>query len=828
MVSGRNNSPSIDKLITLHRLRWLVHVLRIRPTSSKGSFRTTTLRVEESQRRSNNGLAAKYKSHYQQTQPCWSLSLMETPGRPISMARDIVRHDPVVPSMRCSLPNPHLILYLQCCIYALIYQLPPPMRSYLPHLPESSVNETEAATITLRQVLDWLETRLLLRSGRPVQLLLTFDAYSTDMAVDTAMNSSHTTLEELVERYIHDPKNKQAFYNIERWMHTNLKKDNAESILVSLKKFFSAFFVRNDFVANYLHAHSLITWIYNGNGKITAPLESQDLSDEQVLQTIINNYELEDFVELLSPTATQNVKIESDKLEAGLKKKIQSSSKKSKKLIQKSLLMSKKKKSVKDELFDYLRPQISQSGKASQETAVTGYAKCAETPRPKRTTLAVSPIGDLHPSNDEPPPDKNSSLENGSKDSDVTVDQVQLVQTDESEVVGLSESQPATANSSGRVTRQSRLKTPGSQGSSIGRNEVRRSSSRRQDSSTCKVESMVGKSQHVRLETPSTRSAKSHNVTERPNQVNGITELTCKNADETQLGCIDTITADDQLQHCEQSTPVLETTPVVQHSGSRIIHSTTGDPTLGKRKSTVRRRDLLDGTRTFNTSNVADFLTCLQYAETQKSPVTTPIKRLSNTAHIAVSPAVGNGNSSEKLELPFTSGNSIPDPTPSIYGAPHDTRAVATGSVDSVQYNDTKKLLSAVPLVSRRRIKTPQSDSKLVLRRTSSAQRKALRSRDSISASTCTQPTASRVKGKCLKEETGIPPSKAPETVGLVGLEDGRKLTVTAAKTDPTRKRRTRTPQSTDACPSSSVSSLKKKRFSVRCRSGDPGTEGNI
>ncbi|OON14326.1 hypothetical protein X801_09882, partial [Opisthorchis viverrini] len=669
------------------------------------------------------------------------------------------------------------------------------------------------------------------------------------------MNSSHTTLEELVERYIHDPKNKQAFYNIERWMHTNLKKDNAEAYfkcptnavrLIALYKWASVeiaapIFSPKDFVANYLHAHSLITWIYNGNGKITAPLESQDLSDEQVLQTIINNYELEDFVELLSPTATQNVKIESDKLEAGLKKKIQSSSKKSKKLIQKSLLMSKKKKSVKgevfvslfkftlpDELFDYLRPQISQSGKASQETAVTGYAKCAETPRPKRTTLAVSPIGDLHPSNDEPPPDKNSSLENGSKDSDVTVDQVQLVQTDESEVVGLSESQPATANSSGRVTRQSRLKTPGSQGSSIGRNEVRRSSSRRQDSSTCKVESMVGKSQHVRLETPSTRSAKSHNVTERPNQVNGITELTCKNADETQLGCIDTITADDQLQHCEQSTPVLETTPVVQHSGSRIIHSTTGDPTLGKRKSTVRRRDLLDGTRTFNTSNVADFLTCLQYAETQKSPVTTPIKRLSNTAHIAVSPAVGNGNSSEKLELPFTSGNSIPDPTPSIYGAPHDTRAVATGSVDSVQYNDTKKLLSAVPLVSRRRIKTPQSDSKLVLRRTSSAQRKALRSRDSISASTCTQPTASRVKGKCLKEETGIPPSKAPETVGLVGLEDGRKLTVTAAKTDPTRKRRTRTPQSTDACPSSSVSSLKKKRFSVRCRSGDPGTEGNI
>ncbi|KAG5452264.1 hypothetical protein CSKR_201632, partial [Clonorchis sinensis] len=62
---------------------------------------------------------------------------------------------------------------------------------------------------------------------------------------NTAMNPSHTTLEELVERYIHAPKNKQAFYNTERWMHTNLKKDNAESILISLKKFFSAFFTRN-------------------------------------------------------------------------------------------------------------------------------------------------------------------------------------------------------------------------------------------------------------------------------------------------------------------------------------------------------------------------------------------------------------------------------------------------------------------------------------------------------------------------------------------------------------------------------------------------------
>ncbi|KAG5452263.1 hypothetical protein CSKR_201631 [Clonorchis sinensis] len=944
------------------------------------------------------------------------------------------------------------------------------------------------------------------------------------------MNPSHTTLEELVERYIHAPKNKQAFYNTERWMHTNLKKDNAESILISLKKFFSAFFTRNvkrcqpynprefavlasllaafmdcrfwagfppssneaswceltlvgtpiylidvllqmttvagtsefaqgiyrrifclprayfkcptnavrlialykwasgeiaapifspkDLVANYLHAHSLITWIYSRHGKITAPLESQDSSDEQVLQTIINNYELEDFVELLSPTATQNVNLESDEVAAGLKKNIQPSSKKLKKLIQNSQLMSKKKRvkdpalthtpkqsptdgahliyevvssnlkgvidvkhleptvhitelsvlplsgqlsepnivvettgtqepaitirdnpeiirsplsmacdgpscsvtatkvgttastfskksdicdqvdseevaaresttveylhlsspkgsldtlqghveipqsdsapngrhcikhsiSLKspilnpDELFDNLSPQITQTGKASQETAVTGYAKCAETPRPKRTTLAVSPTRGLHLSIDELPPDENSSLGNGSKDPDVTVDQVQLVQIGESdaaEVVGLTQSQPTTANSSGRVTRQSRLTTPGSQGSSIHCSEVRRPSTRRQNSSNaaCKVESMVDKSQHAHLKTPPTRSAKSPHVTERLNQVIDIAELACKNADEIQLGCIDARTADDHLQHCEQSTPALETTPVVQHSRSRIVHSTTGDPTLGKRKSTVRRRDLLDGTHTLNASNVGDILTCLQYAETQKSPVTTPIKRLSNTVHTGISPAICNGNSSEKPELSFPGGNSILDPAPSIYGAPHDTRIIATGSAHSVQYDDAQKLLSAVPLVPRRRIKTPQSDSKIILQRTSSAQRKALRRRGSISGdyffhtslsanptvsvSPCTQPTAGRVKGKCVKEETGIPPSTAPETVGPVGSEDRRKLTATPAKAGPARKRRTRTPQSTGARPSSRVSSPKKKRLSVKCRSGD-------
>ncbi|KER28282.1 hypothetical protein T265_04880 [Opisthorchis viverrini] len=87
MVFGRNNSPSIDELITLHR-------------------------VEESQRRSNNGLAAKYESHYQQTQLRWSLpsSWMRTPRRATSMSRDMVRHGPVAPSMALVHPS----YYLQC------------------------------------------------------------------------------------------------------------------------------------------------------------------------------------------------------------------------------------------------------------------------------------------------------------------------------------------------------------------------------------------------------------------------------------------------------------------------------------------------------------------------------------------------------------------------------------------------------------------------------------------------------------------------------------------------------------------------------------------
>ncbi|KER25612.1 LOW QUALITY PROTEIN: hypothetical protein T265_14179, partial [Opisthorchis viverrini] len=83
--------------------------------------------VEESQRRSNNYLAAKCESDYQQTQLRWSLpsSWMGTPRRATSMATDIIRHGPVAPSM--ALPT-------------------------VPIPKKTSVNETAAATTTVRRV----------------------------------------------------------------------------------------------------------------------------------------------------------------------------------------------------------------------------------------------------------------------------------------------------------------------------------------------------------------------------------------------------------------------------------------------------------------------------------------------------------------------------------------------------------------------------------------------------------------------------------------------------------------------------------------------------
>ncbi|KER24269.1 hypothetical protein T265_08010 [Opisthorchis viverrini] len=124
MAFGRNNPPSIDELITLHR-------------------------VKESQRRPNNDLAAKCESYYQQTQPRWSLSSswMGTERRATSMASDIIRHGPVAPSMTLV----HQSCCLQCIAYFLIcsvkiplslgfthqlYHLPPPMRNYSRPFPQ--------------------------------------------------------------------------------------------------------------------------------------------------------------------------------------------------------------------------------------------------------------------------------------------------------------------------------------------------------------------------------------------------------------------------------------------------------------------------------------------------------------------------------------------------------------------------------------------------------------------------------------------------------------------------------------------------------------------
>ncbi|KAG5452539.1 hypothetical protein CSKR_113090 [Clonorchis sinensis] len=78
-----------------------------RPTSSKGSFFRTTRMVKTNQGRLNNDLAAKYKSHYQQTQLRWSLPSfwMGTPRRATSMVRDIVRRGSVAPSVALVHPS---------------------------------------------------------------------------------------------------------------------------------------------------------------------------------------------------------------------------------------------------------------------------------------------------------------------------------------------------------------------------------------------------------------------------------------------------------------------------------------------------------------------------------------------------------------------------------------------------------------------------------------------------------------------------------------------------------------------------------------------------
>ncbi|KER25649.1 hypothetical protein T265_06938 [Opisthorchis viverrini] len=72
-----------------------------RPTSSKGSSRTTTRTVGTSQGRSNNDLAAKYESHCEETKLLWPLlsPWMGSPKQNKSMIRDIVRQGAAAPAI---------------------------------------------------------------------------------------------------------------------------------------------------------------------------------------------------------------------------------------------------------------------------------------------------------------------------------------------------------------------------------------------------------------------------------------------------------------------------------------------------------------------------------------------------------------------------------------------------------------------------------------------------------------------------------------------------------------------------------------------------------
>ncbi|KER20832.1 hypothetical protein T265_10706 [Opisthorchis viverrini] len=91
-----------------------------------GSFRTTTLRMETSHRRSNNDLEGNFESHYQQTQLRW----------------------PHFPTNHPPLDSPLTVLDLCTNLSA------PACNAQLPSFPhpKSSVNETAAATTTVRRV----------------------------------------------------------------------------------------------------------------------------------------------------------------------------------------------------------------------------------------------------------------------------------------------------------------------------------------------------------------------------------------------------------------------------------------------------------------------------------------------------------------------------------------------------------------------------------------------------------------------------------------------------------------------------------------------------
>ncbi|KER27599.1 hypothetical protein T265_05412 [Opisthorchis viverrini] len=95
--------------------------------------------VEASQRRSNNDLAAKYKSHYQQTELRWSLpsSWMGTP-RPA-----IVRHSPAAPSMALMHPT--------YCLHCIVpFPIPPldtpASNARLPNPPSQIIGERSCSS----------------------------------------------------------------------------------------------------------------------------------------------------------------------------------------------------------------------------------------------------------------------------------------------------------------------------------------------------------------------------------------------------------------------------------------------------------------------------------------------------------------------------------------------------------------------------------------------------------------------------------------------------------------------------------------------------------
>ncbi|KER26851.1 LOW QUALITY PROTEIN: hypothetical protein T265_13922 [Opisthorchis viverrini] len=130
-----------------------------------------------------------------------------------------LRYGPVGPSVAL-LPSMHSFLPNPQSIYSAVFtQLPPPIRSYQPQLPESSVNETVAATSTVSQVRDPSKTQTIL--NHPSDSAALFGMYFTPANCKT-----------LLQDYVGSNPNLTGLTGIE----TNSRIGKARTTFANLRK----------------------------------------------------------------------------------------------------------------------------------------------------------------------------------------------------------------------------------------------------------------------------------------------------------------------------------------------------------------------------------------------------------------------------------------------------------------------------------------------------------------------------------------------------------------------------------------------------------------